>query len=539
MKFNHLIIKALLFMILTGWGIVSLPEIGLASIGTQKGLAQVDAQLGLTLPCVSYKDQAFSVVLKTIPHPSDSASVLWTPASITTSAWTGDCATLFASTFDLVVPCAEYQGGQYALVFESVDLPSDPDGLYWQLSSLYAVAPSDTLRNTALAVSASDTTQMANDLNAFNFSVYDQIRNDDGNLFYSPYSLFSALMMVWAGSSGQTRTQMKTVLHLSMDDSLIHPAANALEMAVTQPVSTSGFKTGDSFTCRVDNTLWGQPGYPFLQSYLDLMAEHYGARLGLLDFANGLEPARKTINDWIEKNTAGRIKNLIAPNVLNPLTKLILTNAVYFKASWQNPFETQQTMDKPFTLLDNTTVTVPMMTQTESFSYGKFDTFQLVVLPYIGGKASMVILVPDKGSFSAFEASLDANLFSQIMSMPNPISWCQKVQLTMPRFSVEWSRDYVALLKQMGMTDAFDPGTADFSGIDGTQKLYIDKVFQKAWAAVDEAGTEAAAATYIAMPVSMPPPSQPEVLNIDRPFIFAIQDTDTKAILFMGRVLSP
>jgi len=524
-------------MILTGWGIVLLPEIGVASTGTQKGLAQVDAQLGLTLPCVSYKDQAFSVILKAIPHPADSASVLWTPASVNTFAWTGDCATLFASTLDLVVPCAEYQGGQYALVFEWVDLPSDPDGLYWQLSSLYALAPSDTLRNTAPAVAASDITQLANDLNAFNFSVYDQIRNDDGNLFYSPYSLFSALMMVWAGSSGQTRTQMKTVLNLSLDDSLIHPAANALELAVTQPVSTSGFKTGDSFTCRVDNTLWGQPGYPFLQSYLDVMAEHYGARLGLLDFAGGVEPARKTINDWIEKNTAGRIKDLIAPNALNPLTKLILTNAVYFKASWQNPFKTLQTMNKPFTLLDSSTVMVPMMTQTEYFSYGKFGTFQTVVLPYVGGKTSMVILVPDKGSFSAFDASLDANLFSQIGSSPTLTS--QKVQLTMPRFTVEWFRDYVALLKQMGMTDAFDPGTADFSGIDGTQNLYIDKVFQKAWAAVDEAGTEAAAATYIAMPFSMPPPSQPVVLDIDRPFIFAIQDTGTKAILFMGRVLSP
>jgi len=253
----------------------------------------------------------------------------------------------------------------------------------------------------------------------------------------------------------------------------------------------------------------------------------------LLDFASALEESRVTINNWVSEQTEGRIEDLIPQGALDPLTVLVLTNAIYFNAAWAEPFEEKLTEEGTFHLLDGGEVTVPMMRQTKSFGYAEGEGYQAVELPYDGWELSMVILLPQAGEFESFEGALDAGRVDGIVD--DLVH--RQVALTMPKFEFESGFSLKDALAALGMPDAFT-GAADFSGMTGERDLFISEVLHKAFVSVDEAGTEAAAATAVVM-TKMGMPEEPVEVSMDRPFIFLIRDVETGAILFVGRVIDP
>jgi len=281
------------------------------------------------------------------------------------------------------------------------------------------------------------------------------------------------------------------------------------------------------------NEIWGQKDYEFRNEFLDVLAENYGAGLRLLDFVNAPETSRVTINDWVSDQTEGRIEDLIPQGVIDALTRLVLTNAIYFNAAWLNPFNEDITDDSAFYLLDGGEVTVPMMMQSDSFGYAEGAGYQAVELPYDGRELSMVILLPDSGKFEEFEGSLDADLVDTIT---NDLIY-KEIALTMPKFEFESEFSLADTLAAMGMPVAFT-GAADFSGMTGNRDLSIAEILHKAFVSVDEAGTEAAAATAVVMNLTAAP-GEPVEVTLDRPFIFLIRDIETGAILFVGRVVNP
>jgi serpin B len=369
---------------------------------------------------------------------------------------------------------------------------------------------------------------------AFAFDLYQQLRGEDGNLFYSPHSISVALAMTYAGARGETADQMSDTLNFLLEQEGLHAAFNWLDGELAVRGEGARGKEGEGFRLSVVNAIWGQKDYDFLESFLDVLAGNYGAGLRILDFIEEPEPSRIAINRWVSDETEGRIRDLIPQGAINRLTRLVLTNAIYFDAAWQYPFQKRNTSNGPFYLLDGGQVTVPMMRQTQQFAYAHGQGYQAVELRYDGGELSMVILLPDSGQFEMFEEQLDAQLVAAMIDDMKPT----RVALTMPKFEFESESNLKTTLATMGMPLAFSDD-ADFSGMTGRRELFISDVVHKAFVSVDEEGTEAAAATAVIMaPTSMP--AQPDVeVTIDSPFIFLIRDIDTGAILFIGRVMNP
>ncbi len=365
--------------------------------------------------------------------------------------------------------------------------------------------------------------------NAFAFDLYHAL--DGENLIFSPYSVSLALAMTYAGARGSTETQMADTLHFTLPQEALHPAFKTLDESLPRAVDGA---TDESFRLNVANALWGQAGYPFLPAFIDLLNENYGAGLQQMDFASDPEAARLQINDWVSEQTAQRIKDLLQPKTIDTATRLVLTNAIYFKAAWLVKFEADFTEDGPFTLLDGTQVTVPLMSQEESYTYASGDGYQALMMPYEGSRMAMVILLPDRENFTAFEESLDADQFSAIV---NSLTSAE-VNVTLPSFETDSEFSLSDALIALGMPDAFDPGKADFSGM-ADEPLVISAVIHKAFVKVDETGTEAAAATAVAMAATAMEENPPVEFRADHPFIYAIYDQETGTILFLGRVLNP
>ncbi|MDZ4158264.1 MAG: serpin family protein [Anaerolineaceae bacterium] len=393
-------------------------------------------------------------------------------------------------------------------------------------------------RLSAPLVADADLNALVDGNSAFAVDLYQTLRANEGNLFFSPYSISLALAMTYAGARNQTEAEMAEALHFNMPQERLHPAFNALDQELARRAELPGVedKPQIGFRLNIANTLWGQEGYVFLPEFLDVLSENYGAGLRLLDFEGNPEVSRETINDWVADETEQKIKDLLQPGTIKPRTRLVLANAIYFNAPWQRPFEPSETRDQEFSLLDGTTVIVPMMRQSENFSYAAGDGYQAVELAYIGGETSMLILLPDEGIFDAFDQSLTAERLAQITAGMG----YQELDLTLPKFTFESEFSLVDALIAQGMPDSFSPTAADFSGMDGDRNLFISDVVHKAFVDVDEEGTEAAAATAVIMDmVSAPLPAEPLVMRIDRPFIFLIRDRVTGAILFLGRVTNP
>jgi serpin B len=392
---------------------------------------------------------------------------------------------------------------------------------------------SDKERITSPDVNPSDQASLVEGNSAFAFELYQALREQDGNLFYSPHSISVALAMTYAGARSQTAEQMAATLRFLLEQERLHPAFNWLDAELASRGEGAQGKDDEGFRLNIVNAIWGQKDYEFLSDFLDVLAENYGAGLRILDFINETENSRLTINEWVSDQTEGRIKDLIPQGAIDALTRLVLTNAIYFNAAWEDPFDEDDTADGPFHLFDGGQLIVPMMKQTESFGYTEGDGYQAVELQYDGGELSMVILLPEAGNFQAVEEGLQSQQVSDIISGLQFTG----VALTMPKFEFDSEFSLTNTLADMGMPVAFS-GDADFSGMTGNHALFISDVIHKAFVSVDEAGTEAAAATAVIMPESGPPEPTVEV-TIDRPFIFLIRDIETGAILFVGRVMNP
>jgi serpin B len=396
-----------------------------------------------------------------------------------------------------------------------------------------SLAQSDKERITSPDVLPSELIDLVKGNTEFAFDLYKALKGKQGNLFYSPHSISLALAMTWAGARGETEEQMANTLHFLLSQDRLHPAFNELDLKLASRGEGAKGKDGDGFHLNIVNAIWGQKDYQFLSPFLDVLAENYGAGLRLLDFINAPEKSRITINDWVSEQTEGRIEDLIPQGVIDKLTRLVLTNAIYFNAAWLYPFDGELTADGTFYLLDGSQIIVPMMSQTESLRYLDGDGYQAIELPYDGSELAMVIMLPDTGKFDAFEDSLDAGMAGAIIEGIES----KQVALTLPKFEFESEFSLADTLAAMGMPVAFS-AAADFSGMTGTQELYIGDVLHKAFVSVDEAGTEAAAATAVVMKLTSVP-EEPIQVTIDRPFVFFIYDIETEAILFLGRVANP
>ena len=339
--------------------------------------------------------------------------------------------------------------------------------------------------------------------------------------------------MTYAGARGETEKQMANTLHFDLPQNQLHPAFNSLDLELGRRGQGAKGKDGEGFRLHIVNAIWGQEDFTFLSEFLDLLAENYGAGLRILDFMKAPEQSRITINKWVSDQTEERIENLIPQGTIDELTRLVLTNAIYFNAAWQYPFEEDATFNGAFHLLNGDKITVPMMRQTESFGYAEGDGYQVVELPYDGRELSMLVLLPQTGQFELFEESLNAQRVDDIVKNLNT----REVVLTMPKFEFESSFSLKKALSAMGMPIAFSAG-ADFSGMTGNPDLFIGEVLHKAFVSVDEAGTEAAAATAVIMELTAMP-GEPVEVTIDRPFIFLIRDIESGTILFIGRVVNP
>ncbi len=381
---------------------------------------------------------------------------------------------------------------------------------------------------------------------AFALDLYRELRQDPApNLLVSPYSISMALAMTFAGARGETAAQMEEVLGfdvpgLAIDASFAELTGDLLTRGNVEPDPDRG---GGENGLRLANALWGEQTLPFSSDVLARLEQHYGAGLQQTDFINAPDAARDEINDWVEEQTEDRIQDIVPEGAITTLTRLVLANAIYFYGSWQHDFDPEATTDEPFHLLDGETVDVPLMYKEREFAYAAVDGLQLVSLPYAGAGLNMTIILPDEGTFEDVEQSLDAATLQAAideLSMTPLYFW-------MPKFEFEFATSLATNLKALGMTDAFDPDRADFTGMldegaDAEDGLVISDVLHKAFIAVDEAGTEAAAATVIMMEAtSAQPEEKPEPIEVrvDRPFLFAIRDRQTGTILFLGRVLDP
>jgi serpin B len=343
------------------------------------------------------------------------------------------------------------------------------------------------------SVSAGDVKALVSGNNAFAFDLYSVVSSRDGNLFISPYSISSALAMTYAGARGNTAAQMADALHYDLAPEQLHESFSALSR-----LFNSGGKT---YRLSVANALWSQMGLSFLPEYISMAEKHYDAGLKEVDFVYRTEEARSAINRWVEDKTEGKIIDLIGPGVLDPLTRLVLTNAIYFKGQWEQQFRPEQTEEAAFYLSSGKQAIVPFMHQIGTFKYAETGSTQVLELPYSGNELAMTILLPKPDS-SLAELSLSG------------------------------------YLRQLGMIDAFDDNIADFSGISDTF-LYITHVLHKAFIEVNEEGTEAAAATAVVVGTKSIRLDLPKVFMADRPFVFLIRDVRTGSILFMGRMADP
>ena len=380
--------------------------------------------------------------------------------------------------------------------------------------------------------------------NTFALELYAKLKETNGNVFFSPYSISTALAMTYAGARGQTATQMADILRFPVGTKRAAKTTTTSTLDQQEFASVFGKLVTDlntrgesgAYELSVANALWGQKGYGFLPAFLELVATHYGGRLNEVDFVGATETARQTINIWVEKQTNDKIKNLIPKGLLDSMTRLVLTNAIYFKGNWARQFKEDRTKEAPFTLADGKKVDVAMMNQTAKFGYMETDTLQGLELPYVDNELSMIVLLPKKhDGLGKLEQSLTPERLSQWQNK----LFKREVVVSIPKFKLTSQFSLAAVLKAMGMTDAFS-SSANFSGMNGKRNLAISAVIHKAYVDVNEEGTEAAAATAVTMKLtSMGPGSRPPVFRADHPFLFLIRDNQSGGILFLGRVMNP
>jgi len=387
---------------------------------------------------------------------------------------------------------------------------------------------SDKVRVTAPAISAGDAAAFANDNLAFAIHMHQALRaSQPDNFIFSQTSISTALAMLYAGAETTTATEMATALHFGLPADQLHAAFNALDLALTTPPAGS---SADAFRLAIANSIWLQDGFPALPSYLDTLATNYGAGMFVEDFITDPEGARHQINGWVSDRTEAQIPELFPKGAINDLTRLVLTNAVFFHGDWKTPFKHDATANAPFHALSGD-VSVATMHGAHNAALWSGAGWSAAALDYVGDTTSMILVVPDAGTFDAFEEALSADGVSAILAGAQPSGGAD---LIMPKFKFETGVGLNETLSALGMPEAFTDA-ADFSGIDGARDLAVQSVIHKAIIAVDEKGTTAAAATGISVGTTSLPPT----LVVDRPFLFFIRHKPTGAVLFQGRVVDP
>jgi serpin B len=379
---------------------------------------------------------------------------------------------------------------------------------------------------------AADQAEAVNGSNAFAVDLYAQLSKQPGNLFFSPESISTAFGMAYAGARGQTATQMQQVFHFTLPPDRLHPAMGALLAGMNAQHK--------DYELHVADALWAQQDSNFEESYLKLVQSDYGAGLHKVNFKISPDTVRATINAWVEKQTNDKIKDLIGQGALNTSTRLVLTNAIYFKGDWQDPFDAQATQKDEFHLSATQWVMTPMMHRTGGYRYYDGGTFQALELPYAGNEISMVVLLPKQtDGLTALEQSFTSGVAGEWIQKLEPVD---KVILTLPSFTMTQQFELSGALSAMGMAQAFS-GSADFSGMTGKPEFSISAAIHKAYIDVNEKGTEAAAATAVVMYATAmrreAPEPPPIVFRADHPFLFILLDTKSGSMLFLGRVADP
>jgi serpin B len=368
----------------------------------------------------------------------------------------------------------------------------------------------------------------------FAISLYGKLKGDPNtappraNLFFSPYSISTALAMTYGGARGETQKQMADVLHFTLPRQNLYCSLGALQKQLIKKDRSRGYQL------LIANALWCQKGEPFLHEFLNLTEHYFGAGLNQVDFVNETEQSRQKINFWVEEQTNDKIKNLIPPRGINEYTAMVLTNAIYFKGQWKTKFSWWKTRKADFAVSAEYKVTVPLMHLKEDFKYYEDEKLQALELPYKGNEISMLVLLPsDTEGVGELENTLTTESLNVVLSK----MWMTKVDVYFPRFRIVWGTFSLnKALTELGMPDVFHPEKADFSGINGVGGLFISDVFHKAFIEVNEKGTEAAAATgVVVLKASFVEP----VFRADHPFIFIIKDNSSGSILFMGRLSNP
>jgi serpin B len=389
---------------------------------------------------------------------------------------------------------------------------------------------SDKQRVTQPNVSTEDLASLASANTDFGVALYRQATRPGENLFFSPFSITQAFSMVYAGARGNTEQQMQQALRFSLPQERLHPAMNALDLALQSRTEPKPGQDGAPPEFNLVNATWGQRGFTFEPDYLDVLALHYGAGMRTADFQREANALRSQINAWVEGQTRERIKDLLPEGSVTADTRLVLVNALYFKGSWSTPFDSSLTRSGTFHRLDGGGEQVDLMERQLVVPYMKGDGFQSLALSYVGKDFRMVVIVPDAGRFEEVEARFSASFLDTVREqMKN-----NDIVLRLPRFQVETDLPLHESLSALGMRDVFT-SDADLSGISTQEHLQITAARHKAFVAVDEKGTEAAAATGIGVGTTSVPPA----VTVDRPFLFLIEDTGTKSVLFLGRLMNP
>ena len=370
--------------------------------------------------------------------------------------------------------------------------------------------------------------EVINANNQFAFDLYSELdKSEQGNIFYSPYSISAALAMTYEGAKGHTADEMKSVFHFP-ENNVLRPNFAAIYNDINQ-----GNK---SYELRTGNALWAQYDYQFLEDYTNRVEKYYGGKVANLDFKQETEKSRQTINSFIEEQTNNKIKDLIPAGVLSSMTRLVLTNAIYFKGTWEWEFDKSDTHDQDFKITPTNVVKTPMMYMDPDkarFNYADIGDLQILELPYKGEKISMLVLLPTE-NLDAIEPSLTAEKLNEYKAQ---MTETKLDSIYLPKFEFDTKYFMADTLSNLGMPTAFTWPGADFSGMDGTDDLYISSVIHQAYVKVDEKGTEAAAATAVVVGIKSAMPRNE--FRADHPFIFIIQEKETGNILFMGRVTDP
>jgi serpin B len=398
------------------------------------------------------------------------------------------------------------------------------------LCALLALLGSHAALAAQPSSASSDQAALVQGNNAFAIDLYGQLRQQPGDLFFSPASISTAFAMAYAGAHGQTATEMAAALHFMLPPDRLHPAMGALLASLNA--------THTGYELHVADALWAENGEAFLPDFLSVTKADYGAGFHPVDFKADPNGVRATINQWVEQQTANKITDLLGPGSVSADTRMVLTNAIYFKGDWEAPFRPDLTEDEDFHLSATKTVKAPLMYRSGNYNYFDGGTFQALELPYTGEALSMIVFLPkDVAGLPALEQSFTAANAQKWLSQ---LRYTKKIHVTFPKFKMTEQFELNDALTALGMKQAFQKSSADFSGMTGGRDLWISAAVHKAYISVDEKGTEAAAATGIIMGATARPDEPPPIyFTANHPFLFLIRDNKSGGILFMGRVTDP